>query len=254
MTRRCYIKKELLHLDPTYQREPIRSRVAKFAREWDPDLAGTLTVNFRRSDGRYYIVDGGHRHAAAMKVSSVESLSCNILELETSTDEARYFGMLNTSQKKPSPVEMHKALVEAREPTAMGINSIIVSNGYRVMNGDSKWNFRAVTELSKIYSSSEDAAAQSFSLAADLARGEQITHELLRGIYGLSKLGNYYPFSGKHRGRILSAGYRIVMFEIQTSIATQKNRRKLYACAHGIALAANKGYRSHKFVLEDFDI
>jgi hypothetical protein len=69
----CLLSKRDLNVDNRYQRERKHPKVLAIARGWSWPACGVLIVAVRE-DGRYWVVDGGHRWAAAMERSDITHL------------------------------------------------------------------------------------------------------------------------------------------------------------------------------------
>jgi len=80
-----------IRADHTYQRELVRSRVARMVAEFDSSLLGVIEVS-RRDDDTYAVIDGQHRLEAARIARGRESsIACNIHTGLTVEEEAQLF-------------------------------------------------------------------------------------------------------------------------------------------------------------------
>ena len=84
----------LLHI-PTYQRQ-LHSSVAKIAAAWDDKKCGSITVSFR--DGKFYVIDGQHRVAAAKLAGRINIFSMILTGLSRE-DEINMFVNQNQNCK-----------------------------------------------------------------------------------------------------------------------------------------------------------
>ena len=112
------IAKGELKIDHSYQRPFNLARAKKMAAAWDWDLYAPLTVCLRES-GDYYIVDGQHRHGAAMLIDEITHLDCAVHLYETIDKEARIFKRANTEGVKPTPLEITQAGAVAGDPACV---------------------------------------------------------------------------------------------------------------------------------------
>ena len=98
--RYAAIPMELLHL-PSYQREE-ESRVFKIAAAWDEAKCDAILVSYR--DGRFYIVDGQHRTAAA-KLAGKQDMYSKILVGKTELEEYELFSGQDENVRKVNDYE-----------------------------------------------------------------------------------------------------------------------------------------------------
>lgn len=80
---------------PTYQRQ-LNSSVAKIAAAWNDKKCGAITVSFR--DGKFYVIDGQHRVAAA-KIAGCTNIFSMILTGMSREDEIGMFVNQNQNCK-----------------------------------------------------------------------------------------------------------------------------------------------------------
>lgn len=138
-----------LHVDPIVQRALDPHRAQKLADKFDAASAGALIVN-HRSDGKYYIIDGQHRHAAALVSGYDGKLNCVVHEALTIDREAAMFLALNDS-KLVQAIDKFKMRVIAHDPAATEINAIIENYGWRVVQASRETCFAAPVALEKVY-------------------------------------------------------------------------------------------------------
>lgn len=102
------------------------ARAKSIAKDFNSHKLGVLTVSFR--DGHYFVVDGQHRLVAA-KMVGFKDLMCMILEGLTYEDEALLFATQDDKVKNVMINHKFSALIEAKNPTALKIKSIVESAG-----------------------------------------------------------------------------------------------------------------------------
>ena len=127
-----------LKTDYSYQRALDEKRVKKIAQDFKPEISGVITVS-RRKDGSMYVVDGNHR-ISAMKAIGRKYTEAKIIDGLSQTEEAELFGLLNTSQKKPTFNEVlnasissgNKEAVAYKELLDMGMDTILTNDYNRV--------------------------------------------------------------------------------------------------------------------------
>lgn len=103
--RIAVIPVELLEIDDSYQRV-LSGNIKKLMEEWDNDKCDFLLVSYR--DGKYYIIDGQHRHIVA-KMKEIPDLPCIILTGLTREDEALLFARQHRNVTKLINHDTYKA-------------------------------------------------------------------------------------------------------------------------------------------------
>lgn len=149
--RRTIVKANLyqLSVDPSFQRPLDMNRVRKEAANFNPNGLGTLTIS-KRSDGKLIILDGQHRAALCREVAYKGTLSCVQIEGLSREEEASLFLVLNNS-KQVQALDKFRARVVAAENTAVEMQEILTSLGWRVHSARQDFNFAAVTAIEKVY-------------------------------------------------------------------------------------------------------
>ena len=123
----AYVDKRLLRIDNSYQREPLASKAKKIASKWNDAAVGALTVSMRGSD--MYVVDGGHRLAAAMLRPDVELLPCRVISGLDRKGEAELFISLNCERKPVPFADKFKALLKVGDDKALAVQELIEYSG-----------------------------------------------------------------------------------------------------------------------------
>lgn len=135
-----------LCVDPRYQREMKASRasrglVHRIAVGWKWALFQPLTVALGSpaddgSRGRYAVIDGQHRLAAA-KRRRIEQLPCYLIDAATVEAQAGYFVGLNRERKALLPTQLHRAAAVAGDVVAQRIERVCRSAGVKIGAGGS---------------------------------------------------------------------------------------------------------------------
>lgn len=116
------ISLESLHYAP-YQRKPKGELVKAIANNFDWDLFGVISVSYR--DGKYWIVDGGHRVAGlSLKDKSAKVLCC-VWEGLSYEEECAKFLKFNSQRNSLNAAEKFHAKVEEGNPEAIDIVTIM---------------------------------------------------------------------------------------------------------------------------------
>src|SRR5262249_9072390 len=125
------LDKRLLNVDPSYQRDQTLSACRDMAREWCWMACGALVVALR-PDGRYYVVDGGHRWCGAMLRADITELPCLVFPANDIKDEARGFYLCNNNRKPVQSINKFRSLLKMGDPTTNEVNDLLREAGYRV--------------------------------------------------------------------------------------------------------------------------
>lgn len=145
------IKPVDLKVDASTQRRRNDGHVNRIASSYDESLVGLLEVS-RRGDG-YYIIDGQHRAAAAIKAGHGERpLPCYVVDHLSRAEEARRFVGINTTTKRPSLMEVFKIRVVGGDPVAVEISQIVETAGMKIGMTLTDGTISAVAALEAVYS------------------------------------------------------------------------------------------------------
>ena len=145
------IKVSDMFVDYTYQRVPLKSKINRIVKNFDPDLLGVITCSMR-DDNSLAIIDGSHRYHAliekGMKNANVNALVYFGLSVE---DEAHIFALTNQEHTKPTPSQIFKAGIVSGDEISIGINSIVEKAGAMVDFTPGPNKIRAVATLRRVY-------------------------------------------------------------------------------------------------------
>lgn len=125
--------------------------IEQIAAEFDPDRLGTITVSER--DGVYWVVDGGHRRAALIKIGYEDQLvQCWCYHGLTEEQEADLFLDLN-NVRVVSVMDKFKVAVIAGRGVENEIADVVRSQGLSVggKGGSGNPHIRCVAALMKVY-------------------------------------------------------------------------------------------------------
>lgn len=134
-----FIETEKLVVDrDTYQRPFSLKRAREMSMKWNFRQCTPLDVS-AREDGKYAVIDGGHRLEAA-KIRGVRLLPCWVnYDLEI-PDEASLFTKLNTERKSVSSTALFRSEIAAQEELYTGALALMNKYGLSVPgvghNGD----------------------------------------------------------------------------------------------------------------------
>lgn len=203
-----------LSVDYSYQRPLNETRVADLARAFDPDALGLIVVSLR-ADGKFFIIDGQHRVAAARQMLGDDNqlIECEVLRGLSRSEEAVAFKQRN-DRLGMSAVDKFLSGLAGKEPQTVAIAGIVEQCGFKVDRQKRDGLIPAVGALVLVYTGFRGGkAAQSKSIingsdraVPDLLRS---TLKLIRNAWGDSKDGvNGSVIEGV--GRFLAARQRVV--------------------------------------------
>ena len=145
------IKVSDMFVDYTYQRQPLKTKINRIVKNFNPDLLGVITCSMRE-DNTLAIIDGSHRYHAlvqmGMKNANVNALVYFGLSIE---DEAHIFALTNKEHTKPTPSQIFKAGIVAGDDVSIGINEVVEKAGAKVDFSAGPDKIRCVATLRKVY-------------------------------------------------------------------------------------------------------
>lgn len=127
-----WIDKNLIDVDPTYQRGLDENRVLKILDWFTWKSFGALTLA-KAENGRYHAIDGQHRLEAAKRHPNVTLLPCTIIEADGTVGEAETFVTVNANRKNVSPLEMFWAEIAAGDEDALNVRQVCERAGVRIL-------------------------------------------------------------------------------------------------------------------------
>lgn len=160
-----YIRYEDLAIESAYQRPPSPQLINRIAKDFQPDKAWPLRVNFR--DGRYYVMDGQHRMVAGHK-AGVKQFLCHVQTGKSLEEEARFFWetQSKTARRNLTSYQLFNARLASGDDTAIRVKRICESVGVKLVGslrvgGDCQ----CVSALeSVLYTWGEDALVEALEL------------------------------------------------------------------------------------------
>lgn len=113
-----------IYVDSNYQRDVRGNRVAKIVKNFNwPDF-GALNLT-RQTDGRFSVVDGQHRLAAARLHPDIDEVPAAVSEASDLAAEARSFVTINTVRAAVTPVERYWAAIAAGDKQALHLQTVL---------------------------------------------------------------------------------------------------------------------------------
>lgn len=202
------IDKNLLRIDKKYQRDTREARVKKIASNWSWAAFGALSVADRNGD--YYVFEGQHRAAAAMKRDEITELPCMVFQMESEVKEAEGFLTSNTVRCSMRAIEKFKALIETNNKEAKILQELIEGSGRRITVKSSSASVACVAILMRFARLHPETLKRVWPLVATLCEGRPIIDRI---VSGLVYLETQMPYGGASimdkywSDRILRLGY-----------------------------------------------
>lgn len=145
------VKVNEMFVDYTYQRRPLKAKINRIVKNFNPDLLGVITCSMR-DDNTLAIIDGSHRYHAliemGMKDASVNALVYFGLTIK---DEAQIFALTNKEHTKPTPSQIFKAGIVSGDPIAVGISNVAEKVGASFDEGPGANVIRCVATVRRVY-------------------------------------------------------------------------------------------------------
>lgn len=139
----------ILKVDPIYQRDLTADFVERLAEKWDIITAGTIVVS-KRPSGDYYIVDGQHRAAAALRAGETHILA-QVVNEPSAEEEARLRLRGNVTRGERSH-EVFRARLAANDPVAIAVQRILTDMDTQINTTPVAGSgINAVTTVEKLY-------------------------------------------------------------------------------------------------------
>lgn len=126
-----WIDKNLIDVDPTYQRELDEARVQRILEWFDWRSFGALVLT-RTEGGRYNTPDGQHRLEAAKRHPKVSQVPAVIVKAEGTAGEAEVFVGINKDRRNVSVLQLFWAQIAAGEMDAKRVVDIARRAGVTV--------------------------------------------------------------------------------------------------------------------------
>lgn len=136
-----------------YQRITNSRIVKDIVKNFKSQKLGVLTISLR--DGKYYIVDGLHR-LTALKMMNHSFAMCEVHRKMKYEEEAELFYSQGDNRRKLATGDVFFAKLEAKDETAMRIESVITSQGFSVLRKGGKSSYKiaaisTVCEIERLY-------------------------------------------------------------------------------------------------------
>lgn len=128
----AWVPLDAIRVDRNYQRDLRPGRVRQILKEFAWSKFGALQLA-QQPDGRFNVVDGQHRHAAAVAHPGVTEVPAVIFVPGEGRAEAEAFLGVNTDRTAVTPIERYWAGLEAGDPDMMAVCSVLEEAGCEVV-------------------------------------------------------------------------------------------------------------------------
>ena len=126
---RVYLPISLMHVDHHYQRPADTRWVRTIAHDFDPDLLGVFTVNWRIDDS-FWLINGQHRLRALRELDKLDAVvPCDLYVGLSLVEEAKLFTETQALTKRISVRDRWHARLAEKDPVTLAINAILTEYG-----------------------------------------------------------------------------------------------------------------------------
>lgn len=245
--RVVHITPDLLRIDPRIQRPLDKVRVTKLVKNFDPASLGALETSLR-DNGERVILDGQHRHAAALTVGYEGKITCIEHDSLTLAEEAALFITLNDA-KKVNPLVKYQTRVVAQDPVAVGVDKILAEYGWEAKASKRDFKICAIQHLENLYCLPQGPVIAKNTMHvitfAWAGRADSTTAAIITGIgLMIARYGNLLNYE-----KLIKELSKIRPVDILGSVRLERNGRQLTngdAAAIVITRLYNKGLRSSR--------
>lgn len=127
-----WIDKNLIDIDPDYQRGLDDARVQRIVEWFDWSSFGAIVVAPAGEGGRYNCTDGQHRLAAAKLHPAIEVVPAVIIPITGKMAEAANFIAINRDRKNITALDRYWAELAAEDPEAVTIKQVCERAGVSI--------------------------------------------------------------------------------------------------------------------------
>ena len=239
-----FIKKTALRIPDEYQRDLNNKKAQDYASAWSWFGCAVIVVA-RRHDGALYIVDGQHRHSAAMRRSDIDVLPCIVFECESISDEAKAFITCNTSRKSMSSIEKLKGLTASGDEIASYVTREFDRLGLVIKKTATKaMEIKCIAVCQKLAGKDRQSFSDTLELCCELSRNEQvpISERVLFAIEYINQNTDEGINNKRLRKRIIDVGHLAILNGANKASAYfSRGGEKVWA--EGAISTINKGLR-----------
>lgn len=173
-----------LKIDDSYQRELNLAKTLELSSQWSWIACGALIVAMRGDD--FWVIDGQHRLAAALKRSDIRELPCIVFETLGVKEEAVGFLRSNTNRRPIGAISRHKAAIASDDPLAKLVQQEIAAAGLEIARSANRApQIKCITMCTLFARQNQAAFRDVLRVAARLSvsAGIPVHEKLLSGLW-----------------------------------------------------------------------
>lgn len=204
-----WLAKDLLVVDPCYQRD-LRSKPAiVIAREFLWSKFGVINVNQRDGEESFFVMDGQHRVLAAQRREDIHELPCLVFRLDQVAAEARAFVGLNMQRKAAKFYEKWRAWVVAEDPDVLLCDGLIRSVGRVAADNTAHDTVACLGRILAAAKKERDTLVAIWPLISEVCHGESMPETIVGGLLWVERNLEFGVSltEPKWRKRVISCGY-----------------------------------------------
>lgn len=239
-----WLKKNILRIDPAYQRNANERKVFSLSRAWSWLACGALLVAER--DGEYFVFDGQHRALAALRRSDIDALPCVVFPTSGHKEEATAFLGANKNRKPLESFAVFNASLTAQLPHAQIVNRLVTASGRIASSKAGPGKVRCLSVMMRYAVQQPTVLERVWPLVVEICEGRTLHDKILEGfIYIESRLpAPQSMMDSKWKKRAIRVGYDGLLGAAHRfAAAYSSGGAKVWAT--GMLEIMNKGFRDH---------
>lgn len=239
------IHKKELCIDEDYQRQLVKDKVLRIAKEWSWIACNVITVAHR--NGQCFVIDGQHRVAAACKRSDIVMLPCIVFESSDVSQEAKGFLNANTNRKTLYSTDRLKALRVTGDESAILVENLVNNSGRKVARTATENTIACISTLMKWAKKDSSILINMWPLLTKLTHGHVFSNRVVEGLLTLEKrINTVHLYDHIWADRILRIGFDEIVRGINkaTAFYMAPDGGVGTTFAKGILEVINKGLRN----------
>jgi hypothetical protein len=242
-----WISKQLLNIDPSYQRSQSLGRTRQMAANWSWVACGTLTVAMR--DGDYYIIEGQHRWLAALNRSDIIDLPCMVFDINRLQDEARGFLNSNIMRSPIRVLSSYHSRITAKDEETLYLEKLFKDLKMHAGSNNRPLEVTCIGSCFNLMKLNRLKFEQTMEFLEILCKDHPINRKLLESIYYLNAHLTTDLSDKRLRERILNIGpEKLLKSAARAAAFYTEGGAKVWAI--GMLEDINKGLR-HEFKFKE---
>lgn len=247
------LHKDVLQIDPIYQRDVIAQKVKEITGAWSWIGCGALSIG--RRNGEYWVIDGQHRALAAKRRVDITHLPCVVFDTVDVKQEARGFLDLNAGRKPVSAIGKQKALMASGDEVAVVVTKTCESLGISIRPHASKAReLKCIAWCMRRAADNAETFAKILAMAADMSDADNmaIPERVLEGLWYLNDKIDGGLADKRLANRLREKGARELL-EAASRAQAYYSYGGGKVWASGILSHINKGLRTRFAMIGDSD-